>query len=91
MFHEHHKEYKKYGCDDSKSLQMSDNGDCWRVIKNSMVITPLPEFEVAFVHALDHIGVRTKLRDPLMYNLSSVADTSVRRRLRQLKDDGTPI
>ncbi len=80
-YHEdHHNYYQQYNCDASSSLQMSDNGDCWRLIKNANVVTPLPEFEVAFVHALDHIGVRTKLKDPLAYDLSNITDTSVRRR-----------
>ena len=75
-FHENHKGYLRNACDSSKSLQISDNGYCWRLIKNSNVITPLPEFEVAFVHALDHIGIRTKLQDPLTYDVVQLADTS---------------
>lgn len=53
---------------------MSDAGECWRTLKNANIVTPLPEFEVALVHALDHIGVRTKLKDPLSYTLDTVAE-----------------
>jgi hypothetical protein len=62
-FHKDHPQYNKLQCDAATSLSMSDNTECWMMIKNAAVVTPIPEFEVAFVHALDHIGYRTKLMD----------------------------
>ena len=60
-FYIKHPLYEKMKCDSVLSLSISDNADCWSIIKNTNVITPLPEFEVAYVNALDHIGARTKL------------------------------
>lgn len=56
--------YNKLECDKLESLSISDNTVCWGIIKNANVITPLHDFETAFVHALDHIGVRTKINEP---------------------------
>lgn len=77
-FHTDHPQYLKYECDNATSLSMSDNTECWGLIKNAAVVAPLPELEVAFVHALDHAGIRTKLKSaPLLYNATSLADKSL--------------
>ena len=60
-FHAKHPLYDKMNCDNVLSLSLSDNADCWSIIKNTNVITPLQEFEVALVNALDHIGIRTPI------------------------------
>lgn len=62
-FYEDHPRYNTLKCDAEQSLSMSDNTECWGMIKNAAVIAPIPEFEVALVNALDHIGFRTKLKD----------------------------
>ena len=62
-FSKAHPRYNTLKCDAEQSLSMSDNTECWGMIKNAAVIAPIPEFEVALVNALDHIGFRTKLRD----------------------------
>jgi hypothetical protein len=77
-FHNDHPMYKKYQCDEATSLSISDNTECWGMIKNAAVVAPLAELEVAFVHALDHIGYRTKLKGtPVLYSPTSLADRSM--------------
>jgi hypothetical protein len=74
-----HPQYMKNNCDELKSLSVSDIQVCWSLIKNSNIVTPLPEFEVAFVNALDHIGIRTKLKNPESYQLDQLEDRSLPR------------
>lgn len=60
-YHRLHKEYMRYSCDNITALGMSDNANCWMAVKNANIVTPMPEFEVAFVQACDHSSMRMKL------------------------------
>ena len=76
-FHTVHPQYKRKGCDDVPSLDISDTQKCWVLIKNANVVAPAPELEVALVSALDHIGVRTRLKDPIEYPVDALGDLSM--------------
>ena len=62
-FAEHHEAYYRHKCDEVLSMQVaeSEGGYCWRIIKNSPVVIPMPELEVALVQGLDFF-TRTMLK-----------------------------
>ena len=58
--HEKHPDYDQHKCEGVRSLDLPGRPDCWRVVKNVVVVVPLRDLEVAFSSALDFLD-RTPL------------------------------
>lgn len=60
-FHDVHPRYVNDNCEQFTALEMPDTHYCWIEVKNAVVMTPMVDFEIAMVHAMDFIGMRTKM------------------------------
>lgn len=62
---EKHPEYDTLGCDEKLSLEIPANPLCWAMVKNMVVVNPLPQFETALVDALDFLDRTKRLPDAI--------------------------
>ncbi len=59
-----HQEYFKRGCEQLNSMELPLTPECWGIVKNIVVVVPIPEFEVALVNALDFFTRTVPIADP---------------------------